>query len=407
MSIDLPAFDSVGGIAETGGQWTVASHPIPHPTEDLVVVVFTRHSTRARWNSKPRFAQLNETETYLLTATEHSRMVLEAKLDGQRDFARLYGRAAGADCQLVEDGAIDAPVAIASFSATTETADAKAERIKAQHLAALENRLAMAEELDQSLQQDHHLSLMGEVDFPETNADLQTAMEAQTHRLIERNFTKNGEVDGEAIYDQMMRQDMEDGGLPANTGLPLLTTETSIDLGTLAPVRSRVQKVYTQLPIFDGAGAFEGTSLALQKDTSVVLTPKKFAQLDSFMRVHSGFSREFFKKQVTKERAFGLTFALGALMGVGNKDTISAGSQVFQNGKARTEKKAEEPSETKAGADGNKADEKPTRAVAAPVPPMSFGLNFMSKKSKLIERATLAVLSESRIDRVVKTEIDL
>ena len=234
---------------------------------------------------------------------------------------------------------------------------------------------------------------------------------------------KDGKIDPDRVFDELLSRKLENGQLPPDTGMPFVQTQTLIDASAFIPVRAQTVQTFSQFPIFDGKGEVKGTSLALQKESKHIVTPKKFVSIDVFMRVFSGFEREFFKKQVTKETAFGFQFALGPLAGAGATNRVQAGEPVFENGKPKEQDPVKgDPGKGDPGkgdpAKGEKGDKnKPnegkgadpaTRSIgAAFIPPFAFDISFMSKKSRLIERNTLALLFESRLDEVVTTEIDL
>ena len=392
---------------ELDSGWIISATPVDHPAEPLVVVHFTRTTVRIRFKPR-REEQTSHVESFLMTATEHARMSVFIDPEEQLEFARNKGRQVARQQSPAGNG-------FAAMASDDDSNDP--EVIKQRHLDNLDKLLKARGQAD-GITGSEGIILFEEPDFPETDENIQTADEVRAAELIKARFGKDGKIDPDRVFDELLSRKLENGQLPPDTGMPFVQTQTLIDASAFIPVRAQTVQTFSQFPIFDGKGEVKGTSLALQKESKHIVTPKKFVSIDVFMRVFSGFEREFFKKQVTKETAFGFQFALGPLAGAGATNRVQAGEPVFENGKPKEQDPGKgdpgksDPAKGEKG-DKNKTNEgkgadPATRSIgAAFIPPFAFDISFMSKKSRLIERNTLALLFESRLDEVVTTEIDL
>ncbi len=333
---------------EIDSGWIITTTPVDHPAEPLVVVHFTRTSIRIRFRPQ-RQEQTSRVESFLMTAVEHARMAVFFDPDEQLEFARNTGRLVARQQSPAADG----------FAAAANGADENdPEVIKQRHLDNLQKLLQARGSAD-AITEREGIILFEKPDFDEDDRNIQTADEVRAAELIKARFGENGKVDPDQVFDELLSRKLVNGQLPPDTGMPFVQTQTLIDASAFIPVRAQTVQTFVQFPIFDGKGEVKGTSLALQKESKHIVTPKKFVSIDVFMWVFSGFEKEFFRKQVTKETAFGFQFALGPLAGAGATNRVKAGEPVFEDGKPKEQDLGKsDPAKGETGEKGDKKDEK-------------------------------------------------
>ena len=203
---------------ELDSGWIISATPVDHPAEPLVVVHFTRTTVRIRFKPR-REEQTSHVESFLMTATEHARMSVFIDPEEQLEFARNKGRQVARQQSPAGNG----------FAAMASDGDSNdPEVIKQRHLDNLDKLLKARGQAD-GITGSEGIILFEEPDFPETDEDIQTADEVRAAELIKARFGKDGKIDPDRVFDELLSRKLENGQLPPDTGMPFVQTQTLID----------------------------------------------------------------------------------------------------------------------------------------------------------------------------------
>ena len=238
-----------------------------------------------------------------------------------------------------------------------------------------------------------------DVDFPETSIEIQTRAEADYF-----NYLLEVSESGNAPERVMPAASGDPNSLVAVHKLDPFPDHRMIQVRTL---------VFAEMPDAKTGKTARGISL----ETVDYI----WAAFPNYMETHVTFFRNevrnietYYKKQTIEQTSVGFSLGIGvAAPSVSNESNISHDERVFENGKPKEEKKKKDPDKGNNGETGETGEtgeqgDFETIAAITDVPsffavPVSFGLNFSSMKSRLIEKEMKEY--KLTVGEVIRTEI--